>query len=552
MKRLLLFFVLLLVRDVYGLSGETVDVVNVGTNQVSAGFSYNAPDNSSGGQTILPGTTWHTFNGDTVAGHTYYISWGPVGGPKIYSMAVGTTTSQTGYQDFGHFPVSANGTPTNCYDYVTISNTSNARNMYQLTLNGSPYGVVFVDPGASPTFQFPNPNCNTSNQYSFTQIYSFGGLSQFGPPQTVSELGGTLYANQQATATSTGPVSSVTASPTQDANNHPNAPVINSASSPIAKYTNIFDTANTNGGIVFGTNSFSSPTNAANNGTIQQGANAIYQATVDSSKSVVSAIQSLQAENAQGHAGTSNAIAVLAGALGGMTNGTGGSVSNLPGLETNLALGQLNGEGSNAVTSMLSATNGASALGFGGFTNAVGTKLGTDLGLSGGGVGFSAVTLPGTPSVTLAVGLPTGLETPISVLSSLCEWTCYFWLFISTYRLFVPNIRAALATPQAGTAGEEVLGTNLNFGSALVVAGLIVGVVVVLVSVGLSSLGTFVSQIPGNPFSGMMTLPGSSFVASCVPLSVIGSCIVSHVMFRLVIDSATVVTMGVIKFLVGL
>lgn len=140
----------------------------------------------------------------------------------------------------------------------------------------------------------------------------------------------------------------------------------------------------------------------------------------------------------------------------------------------------------------------------------------------------------------------------VGIVHDLIKWLCYAFLFIANYKVFKDAMYQALHAPQARTAGEEILGNNANFASALVAAGLIVAVIASIPAFFLPQLVTALGNIVGTPFAAISTLPGWGWVMLACPVDTMLSVLGTHVLFRLAVDGFVFVVCASIRFMVGL
>ncbi len=202
-----------------------------------------------------------------------------------------------------------------------------------------------------------------------------------------------------------------------------------------------------------------------------------------------------------------------------------------------------------ATAAMQSLTNGASILGNDGLQSAA-SSLGNGLGVGAGSADEYDFTVGGPVTAIIRVApLPYG---SVGVVHDLIGWLCYVFLFVANYKVFREGLYQALLAPQTRTAGEEILGNNVNFASALVVAGLIVSTIAVIPALFLPQLVTAIGSVVGNPFTAISGLPGWGWVMAACPMDTMLSVMGSHILFRLALDGTVVVTCGIIRFLVGL
>jgi hypothetical protein len=245
--------------------------------------------------------------------------------------------------------------------------------------------------------------------------------------------------------------------------------------------------------------------------------------------------------------------------VGGTNNIT---VTNLGGAWTNgltsnqmAGLGQtLHGQAGDNLTNsvigqIMQATNAAGALSAGSVVSASGTAFGSGTlapDSLGGGASESVSLAPGVSMTISTANLPPAFFS----LHKVFAWACYVAVFVTCWRIFTTNIKEAMRVPQATTAGETILGTNVNVASSLIMAGVIVAAVATLTAVAMPKLLTYLSAIVGDPFGGLDPF-GYAFVNAVVPIPLLLSCIGVITTFRLVMDSGGMVVAGIIKLLVG-
>jgi hypothetical protein len=213
----------------------------------------------------------------------------------------------------------------------------------------------------------------------------------------------------------------------------------------------------------------------------------------------------------------------------------------------NVSTGKLGG----ALTKMFARTNEASAMGFASLNTAA-NGLGTWSLTDGSGGGGSSVTLGTGSSAAVVITVSPYSASWLSVGKAVATWAVWLWLFVANYKCFRAAVTQAAVAPQATTSGESILGSNVNFASTLVVAGLIVAALGVLVASWLPTLVTIMGHVVGNPFGDLTGYDMWGWVTAILPLSQAASAIASHLVFRLGVDSAALVCIGVIRFLVGL
>jgi hypothetical protein len=235
--------------------------------------------------------------------------------------------------------------------------------------------------------------------------------------------------------------------------------------------------------------------------------------------------------------------------IAGTTNGI--STNQLDQLVRGQQQGQSNKIAS-ATTAMQSVTNGAASLD-GGTLKSAASGLG-DLGSAAGSGGAASFDFPIGGSSPMAMTITTSDQTyfHMAAVKTALSWGIYLALFIANYKVFRVAMVSAAVAPQARTAGEEILGNNVNFASALVVAALIIAAVAVIPAFALSQLVSWMGNLSGGPFSGLTSLPTWGWVTSSVPIGLMATSIGVHIVFRVAVDFLSFVVIGIIRFLVGL
>ena len=153
------------------------------------------------------------------------------------------------------------------------------------------------------------------------------------------------------------------------------------------------------------------------------------------------------------------------------------------------------------------------------------------------------------PNVSMTISTA-NFPPAFGVLHHVFAWAIEIAVFVSCWKIFSSNVKQALQTPQAGTSGESVLGTNVNVVSALTMAGVIVAAIATMVAVALPKLLGLLLLITGDPFAGMDSF-GVAFVGALVPIPMLLSAVGTVTLFRLTMDSGGMVCGGIIKLLVG-
>jgi len=148
-------------------------------------------------------------------------------------------------------------------------------------------------------------------------------------------------------------------------------------------------------------------------------------------------------------------------------------------------------------------------------------------------------------------------DAAVATLGSLCRqllsWLWAFGLFWMNWRYLETWYHLALLAPQGTTAGTEVLGTNVNAGSAFGMAIAICAVVWTLPVFGLILVNTTFGGA-GSGYAGLI-FPSlgdaGKVLTTFVPLAVIGLGIADHLLLRVTLNVAGGTAMGLIRCLTG-
>lgn len=170
-----------------------------------------------------------------------------------------------------------------------------------------------------------------------------------------------------------------------------------------------------------------------------------------------------------------------------------------------------------------------------------------------GGAGGSQTIMVGGKSGQVSFTFDSSVMPAFTGVRTGIEWFVAGLVFLICWKGFQSSMQSLLLTPQARTAGEEVLGTNANFAGAIAAAGLILGVVAAAAVFFLPYLAGYAATfMPGNPFSSVSGTFAYSYLDAFVPLNVVASAVGVVLFFRLTCGSVTLVAAGCIKLLVGL
>lgn len=177
------------------------------------------------------------------------------------------------------------------------------------------------------------------------------------------------------------------------------------------------------------------------------------------------------------------------------------------------------------------------------------------------GASFSTITLGAGAS---AVGLTLSTEILDTALPQLVQgnvlfkWAIVMLLILCNWKHTMAGITLVLQTGQARTAGQEVLGTNINSASALLMATAIIVIAGALPTIASATLSSEWSQVSfSNPFtSGGITngvvLVAYNFLIHYFPIGLLVTAVLNHIGFRALYDVASRTGAGIVKLLVGL
>lgn len=170
----------------------------------------------------------------------------------------------------------------------------------------------------------------------------------------------------------------------------------------------------------------------------------------------------------------------------------------------------------------------------------------------GGGGGLS---IPIGLGVTMdlgsaAEGYPFASTIRISLI-----WIILFLLFMKVRGEMSSALTSAFLTPQASTAGETVLGNNLNAASALVMAGIVVAAIFTVFA-GLSGFaigagGALAGAATPSSMWGSLGW-GASFAGTLVPITYLVTAALSYAAFCVIKDGILTLCSTIIKFATGL
>jgi len=185
------------------------------------------------------------------------------------------------------------------------------------------------------------------------------------------------------------------------------------------------------------------------------------------------------------------------------------------------------------------------------------------------GIGLGTPTLPtdSTPGSPGSLSIPIGTLAEIdlgeaataypyaTVIRTVLIWIILFMLFVKIRMAFSESMSTLAQSPQATTAGETVLGNNLNAASALVMAAIIVALIFTALAAMAGYMVTTGAALAtaSSPTSTIGALGwGGGFVMTFLPLGYLVTCCLSYGAFLVLKDVLTGVAAASIKFATGL
>jgi hypothetical protein len=136
------------------------------------------------------------------------------------------------------------------------------------------------------------------------------------------------------------------------------------------------------------------------------------------------------------------------------------------------------------------------------------------------------------------------------------EWFCIVGLFVANWRHFEKHMMSVFTVPQATTAGETVLGSNINAASAIAVAVVIIALIATIPTFVVSQISTSAAHLeimPDGASTAMSPIfaQGWYLLNQIFPTAVAFTAIISHMIFRIAIMKLYIVAAAIIKLLVG-
>ena len=155
----------------------------------------------------------------------------------------------------------------------------------------------------------------------------------------------------------------------------------------------------------------------------------------------------------------------------------------------------------------------------------------------------------------IVIAMGSGVPTAFNAVRGLIAWCIIIVLIFSNYKTSIDACSAVLQTPQATTAGEEVLGTNANAASAIAMGLLIVatasGVPAIAAGFMANELALVSTTNPLNFLESALGW-GYSFLSQYIPIYTLGTALCSRFAFYVIVRGVALVAAGVVKLLTGI
>ena len=562
---------------------ELIHVVNCSTSPVSFGaqgtykwlgylnlganIQYNLP---GCGSTNITVDCNYALNGTEVPGEYYagaavnVSSWygeqpqsgcwqtGSMGGNDFFTFYVWGVSSQA-----------SNVPPYFSTVVLSMQNNSSAAQQGYVTYNGYPMLThAVVNPGATLTYSnhFENDGCSPFVASLLSYGLNGNGVDPLGLPYTdqavtfSNNLGGVqngIYTNPEPVLNS--PANWLETNGPIDFSSVGGASSTNLGAIMEAAYNELAQSLQSINGNLISNRSGAGSTVISNVVTFQGGSNVWVQNWPSSFTNGGGGASNVWIQN-----WPSNLLGnVTVTNIGNSTNGAswtnGLTLNQFTNAGTQAQLGQSN-RLSWAYYQMTSSTNEGSIplLGYGS-TLLSGNPSSGQIPVASGGAGGLQTIMVGGKSGQIAFTLDSSVMPAFTGVRTGIEWFVAGLVFLICWKGFQSSMQSLLLTPQARTAGEEVLGTNANFAGAIAAAGLILGVVAAAAVFFLPYLAGYAATfMPGNPFSAVSGTFAYSYLDAFVPLNVVASAVGVVLFFRLTCGSVTLVAAGCIKLLVGL
>jgi hypothetical protein len=512
--------------------------VNTGTNPVVVAVGEgSSPGPCVANVCVLTtyGQTSYILSGDSENGDSIYITYGPLGTcTKIYGKTIGSVPHAPPYGTtvhFGTIDVNAAGAPTNCAYTGSVHNSANYDSVCYVTTSDGQHFLLAIFANATVSFNWVDPACG-GGAFTYQWLLEGSGyppltgptVPQAGGGVTPAGSGGLLNLGDLQAGVGVGSGSPV---------------VPNDVQPPIVGYTNDPTAANTNGPITFGTNSAGNPTNAASNGTVQQGDNALLTAMTKGDQAIVDAIHQADANNQAGHAGTSNGLLTANGYLAGLSNILSNVSSNFENA-TNGMQGNFGAFQTGMASNIPALVNGT-----GGFlSNAVGSMTNYTLGSPGGNereIVFGVD--PGeTGGVQNSWNLVLSLDavqaiTSLSPYRGAIAWVIWVVTLYNMLKHSETMVFRILNQRQLQGSQQALWGANISWFTCLVyaavIASLIASIPVALTAYMATAQGTIASL--ATNLQNASSVIEWSWVTAVVPVDVIISAFFSYVTYRFIV-----------------
>jgi hypothetical protein len=248
--------------------------------------------------------------------------------------------------------------------------------------------------------------------------------------------------------------------------------------------------------------------------------------------------------------GISNLLSGIATNI--FANGTNQLTISALNTNANNIAGVLSNSLTGALAKMNAATNAASGVADAADQSAFLSGLSSSLSDEGGSPQLQNIDLGHGIVIALGSNIPAGFLPIRGIIS----WIVIALLLYRNFRTFNACVMKAFGVPQTTTAGTEVLGNNVNFFSALTMAGLIVATVSTLPVIAAGFLSSELafwasSSNPLSVFRGGSLAWAYSLISQYVPIAVLFSAFCVRMVYVTVLESSTSVIAAILKFFVG-
>jgi len=155
----------------------------------------------------------------------------------------------------------------------------------------------------------------------------------------------------------------------------------------------------------------------------------------------------------------------------------------------------------------------------------------------------------------IVIALGTNIPSSFNAIRGLIAWCIIIVLIFANYKTSIDACSMVLHTPQATTAGEEILGTNANAASAIAMGLLIVAAASGVPAIAAGFMANELALIhTNNPLNFLeATLGwGYSFLSQYIPIYTLATALCSRFAFYVLIRGVALIAAGVVKLLTGL